>query len=103
MFPPTTTGRPKKRSFRELVREAVQTAAEFAPRGVPHRPHARAPAPPATRSSPPQTPTRTGRVSDPGLHHAGTPSPGAAGLTPARRRPVWEDGRAGRAGATAPQ
>src|SRR2546423_1144908 len=33
MFPPTTTGRPKKRSFRELVREAVDTAAAFATLG----------------------------------------------------------------------
>ena len=30
MFPPTITGRPRKRSLRELVREAVDTAAEFA-------------------------------------------------------------------------
>jgi len=33
MFPPTTTGRPKKRSLREMVREAVLTAAEFATLG----------------------------------------------------------------------
>ncbi len=33
MFPPTTTGRPSERSFRELVREAVDTAAAFATLG----------------------------------------------------------------------
>ncbi|HEY0569950.1 MAG TPA: hypothetical protein VGD16_00255 [Enterovirga sp.] len=33
MFPPTTTGRPPKRSFRELVREAIDTAAAFATLG----------------------------------------------------------------------
>jgi len=33
MFPPTITGRPLKRSFRELVREAVDTAAAFATLG----------------------------------------------------------------------
>ena len=33
MFPPTTTGRPKKCSLRELVREAVDTAAAFATLG----------------------------------------------------------------------
>jgi hypothetical protein len=33
MFPPTTIGRPTKRSLRELVREAVDTAAAFATLG----------------------------------------------------------------------
>src|SRR4051812_6749662 len=33
MFPPLTTSRPQKRSFRELVRGAVDTALEFATLG----------------------------------------------------------------------
>jgi hypothetical protein len=33
MFPQTITGRPRKRSLRELVREAVDTAAAFATLG----------------------------------------------------------------------
>jgi len=62
------------------------------------RPHRRPPAPPASRSSASQAPERHGPPPRPGLPHAG-PSPGAqAGLT-ARRRPVWEDGSAGRPGA----
>jgi len=52
MFPPTTTGRPKKRSLRELVREAVQTAAEFATLG-----EAQAPERESRRGSP-TAPTR---------------------------------------------
>jgi hypothetical protein len=38
MFPQTTTGRPKKRSLRELVREAVDTAATFATLGEAQHP-----------------------------------------------------------------
>jgi hypothetical protein len=71
----------------------------------PHRPHTRTPAPPATRSSPAQTPAECGRPTRAGLRLAGPPSAGTGRLTtPPRRRPVWEDGRAGRAGAaSAPQ
>jgi hypothetical protein len=62
------------------------------------RPHRRPPAPPAHRSSATQAPERHGPPARAGLPHAGT-SPGEqAGLT-ARRRPVWEDGSAGRPGA----
>jgi hypothetical protein len=46
MFPQTTIGRPKKRSLRELVREAVDSAAAFAtlgeaqaPERIPPRAH----------------------------------------------------------------
>jgi hypothetical protein len=64
----------------------------------PHRPHTRTPAPPATRSSPAQTPAECGRPTRAGLRLAGPPSAGTGRLTtPPRRRPVWEDGRAGRA------
>ena len=115
MFPPTTTGRPPKRSLRELVREAVDTAAEFATLGEAGAParHSAPGAPPPPRASTrtagysvvtrPQAPTRIGRASRTGLRHAGIPSPGAGDLTTAHRRPVWEDGHAGRAGASAPR
>ena len=43
MFPPTITGRPKKRSLRELVREAVGTAAAFATLGEAEAPERRDP------------------------------------------------------------
>ena len=92
MFPPTTTGRPKKRSLRELVRSAVDTAAEFATLGeaqapervaprIAHRPHARPPAPPATRSSPAQAQAQSGHATRTGLRLAGTPSAGTGRLT----------------------
>jgi hypothetical protein len=62
------------------------------------RPHRRPPAPPADHSSATKAPERHGPPPRPGLSHAGA-SPGEqAGLT-ARRRPVWEDGSAGRPGA----
>jgi hypothetical protein len=62
------------------------------------RPHRRPPAPPADRSSATQAPERHGPPARTGLSHAGA-SPGEqAGLT-AARRPVWEDGSAGRPGA----
>ena len=89
MFPPTTTGRPQKRSLRELVREAVDTAAAFAtlgeasagsrsratrspPRGRAHRPHAEHPHRRQVGQSPAQAPARKGRAPRPGLRHAGT-------------------------------
>jgi hypothetical protein len=50
MFPPTITGRPRKRSLRELVREAVDTAAAFATLGEAQAPQ-RAPTAP-TREHP---------------------------------------------------
>ena len=62
------------------------------------RPHRRPPAPPATRSSATQAPERHGPPPRPGLPHAG-PSPGEQADLTARRRPVWEDGSAGRPGA----
>ena len=65
-----------------------------------HRPHVRTPAPPATPSSCARAPARHGPPARPGLRHAGLPSPGTQALTAlALRRPVWEDGRAGEAGA----
>jgi len=69
MFPPTTTGRPKKRSFRELVREAVQTAAEFATLGEAQAPD---------RQSRPVSPTAPTRVH---------PHRRPLGRHPRRRRP----------------
>ena len=62
------------------------------------RPHRRPPAPPTAHTSATRAPRRHRPPARPGLPHAG-PSPGGqAGLT-ARRRPVWEDGSAGRPGA----
>jgi hypothetical protein len=58
MFPPTTTGRPKKRSLSELVREAAYAAAEFATLGealAPDRICGPAPTAP-TRGHPPRRP-----------------------------------------------
>ncbi|HEX2410397.1 MAG TPA: hypothetical protein VHJ39_04445 [Solirubrobacteraceae bacterium] len=58
MFPPTTIGRPKKRSLRELVRGAVDTAAAFATLGeaqAPERIAPRAPTAP-TREHPHRRP-----------------------------------------------
>jgi len=54
MFPPTITGRPKKRSLRELVREAVDTAAAFATLGEAQGPQRAATAP--TREHPHRRP-----------------------------------------------
>jgi hypothetical protein len=63
-------------------------------RGV-HRPHRRAPAPPTYLKSAHPAPGRLCTPPRSGLQDAGS-SPGIqAGLT-ARRRPVWEDGAAGR-------
>src|SRR3954468_15750 len=92
MFPSMTECRPQKRSLRELVRGAMDTALELVtlgeatapsrlPAGPPPppapapRPPARAPAPPASRSSPPPAPPRDGSAAAAGLHHAGS-SPG---------------------------
>jgi hypothetical protein len=61
------------------------------------RPHDRSPAPTTAHTSATRAPQRHRPPARPGLPHAGT-SPGTtAGLT-AGRRPVWEDGSAGRPG-----
>jgi len=62
------------------------------------RPHRRAPAPPTDQSSAPRASARRCRPTRAGLPHAGT-SPGDQAALTARRRPVWEDGSAGRPGA----
>ena len=120
MFPELTTRRPNKRSLRELVRGAVGTALEFAtlgeatlgpaparqpaPRPAPSRVRrGRPPPPPPTRTAgdSPVSPPRAGAARSARAHRpaARRSSPGdQAGLT-ARRRPVWEDGSAGRPGA----
>ena len=63
------------------------------------RPHRRAPAPPTDQSSAPRASARRCRPTRAGLPHAGT-SPGDQAALTARRRPVWEDGSAGRPGAS---
>jgi hypothetical protein len=62
------------------------------------RPHRRAPAPSANSSSATRAPRRQHRPACAGLPLAGT-SPGNTAALTARRRPVWEDGSAGRPGA----
>jgi hypothetical protein len=62
------------------------------------RPHRRPPAPPANRPSAIQAQERNAPSAPTGLPRAGTSLGEQAGLT-ARRRPVWEDGSAGRPGA----
>jgi hypothetical protein len=89
MFPPTTTGRPQKRSFRELVREAVQTAAEFATLG-----EAQAPERALTRREAPTAPTRVHPHRRPLGRHPRRRRPGPATpraqvcITPVPHRPA---------------
>src|SRR3954453_16938207 len=56
MFPPTIASRPTKRSLRELVRGAVDTALEFATLGEATM---RRPAPPPSAPPPPPPPPPT--------------------------------------------
>ena len=110
--PPDDHRPPDKRSLRELVRAAVDTAAEFATLGEAHRLRS-ASSRRRLASPPPRARTRTAghsvvtsaarrpspvRATRTGLRLAGSPSAGTrAPDHAARRRPVWEDGRAGRA------
>src|ERR687885_341408 len=73
MFPPTTAFRPKKRSLRELVRDAVDTAVEFATLGE---------ASASARSAP--APSGNGPAAQPGVHLAG-PRAGNPHLMPCPR------------------
>src|SRR5215211_4264897 len=62
------------------------------------RPHRRPPAPPAPDRSATRAPRRHRPPARPGLPYAAT-SPGGTAVLTAARRPVWEDGSAGRPGA----
>jgi len=61
------------------------------------RPHRRPPAPPTAHTSATRAAERQRPPTRAGLPHAGLPPGGKAGLI-RRRRPVWEDGSAGRPG-----
>ena len=83
---------------RSRSRSAAGSPACGGASGEAGRPHRRAPASPAHRSSAPSAPGRQRPSPRTGVPDAGLATGEQARLT-ARRRPVWEDGSAGRPGA----
>ncbi len=83
---------------RPRPRSAAGSPARRGASGRAGRPHRRAPASPADPSSAPPAPRRQRPPTRTGVPHAGRQAGAQARLT-ARRRPVWEDGSAGRPGA----